>query len=74
MSHLHNTISGKICIHYQCGMGRDIVVTVLCLKLWPHQEYALQQTFDNLDVESAIDSMPFMHRLFMNHAMYVKGI
>jgi hypothetical protein len=54
-------------------MERGIVAkqesTALCSKLWPHQGNALQQSSDNLNVESTIECLPFRH---MNHTLFVK--
>jgi hypothetical protein len=51
-------------------MGRGIVVqqgqTAHCSKLWTHAGNALQQSSHNLDVENIIDSLPFVHKFFMN--------
>jgi hypothetical protein len=46
--------------------------TDLCSKLWPHPGNALQQSSDNLNVESTINFLPFRHKFFMNHTLFVK--
>jgi hypothetical protein len=70
VTYLHNIMFGQKYIHYQCGLWRAIVVqqepAALCSKLWPK----LGNSSDN--VESTIDCVPFRHRLFMNHNMFVK--
>jgi hypothetical protein len=57
-------------------MGRGIVVqqepAALCSKLWPHPGNSLQQSSGNLTVESTIDCLPFRHKFFMNHTLFVK--
>jgi hypothetical protein len=57
-------------------MGKGIVVqqesTSPCSKLWPHPRNALQQSSDNLNVESTIGCLPFRHKFFMNHTLFVK--
>jgi hypothetical protein len=57
-------------------MGRDIVVqqepTAHRSKLWPHAGNGLQQSSDNLSVESTIDCLSFRHELFVNNALFVK--
>jgi hypothetical protein len=40
--------------------------------LWLQPGNAFQQSSDNLNLESNIDSLPFRHRFFMNHTMFVK--
>jgi hypothetical protein len=53
VAYRHNTVFGQKYLHYQCRMGRGIVVqqepTALCSKLWPHLGNALQQSSDNLN-------------------------
>jgi hypothetical protein len=46
--------------------------SAFCSKLWPHSGNALQRSSDNLNVESTVDSLPFIHKLFMDHALFVK--
>jgi hypothetical protein len=74
--YLKSTGFGQIYLHYQCGMGRDMVLqqesTALCSKLWPHAGNAFQQFSDNLNAERTIDYLPFRHKFFMNHALFVK--
>jgi hypothetical protein len=57
-------------------MGRGIIVqqepTALYSKLWPHPENGLQQSSDNLNVESTIDYLRFRYKFFMNHTLFVK--
>jgi hypothetical protein len=76
MAYLHNTLFGQKCLHYQCGMGRGIVMqqepTALCSKLWPHLGNVLQQSSSNLNIESTIDCLPFRYKFFMNHTLLVK--
>jgi hypothetical protein len=76
MAYLHNTVFGQKFLHYQCGMGRGIVVqqepTALCSKLWPHPGNALQQSSNNLNVKSTIKYLLLRHKFFMNHTLFVK--
>jgi hypothetical protein len=76
VAHLPNTVFGQKYLHYQYGMGRGSVVeqepTALCSKLCPLPRSALQQSSNNLNVESTIDSLPFRHKFFMNHSLFVK--
>jgi hypothetical protein len=76
VAYLHNTVFGQKSLHYQWGMERGIVVqqepTALCSKLWPHPGKALQQSSNNLNVESTIDFLSFRHKFFMNHTLFVK--
>jgi hypothetical protein len=69
-------VFGKKCLHYQSGRERGIVVqqepTALCSKLLPHPGNALQQSSDHLNVQSTIDCLPFRHKLFMNHNLFLK--
>jgi hypothetical protein len=75
-AYLHNTVFGEKYLQYQFRMGGGIVVqtepAALCSKLWRHPGNALQQSSDNLDVESTIDSLPFRHKFFINHTLFVK--
>jgi hypothetical protein len=61
---------------YQCGMERSIVVQqeeiAFCSKLWLHWGNAFQQSSDNLNIESTVDSLPFRHKFFMDHTLFVK--
>jgi hypothetical protein len=57
-------------------MGMGILVqqepTALCSKLWPRPGNALQQSVDNVNVESTIDCLPFRHKFLINHRLFVK--
>jgi hypothetical protein len=72
VAYLHNTMFGQKCLHYQCGMGRGIVMqqepTALFSKLWPHPGNVPQQSSDNLNV----NCLPFRNKFFMNHTLFVK--
>jgi elongation factor P hydroxylase len=46
--------------------------TALRWKLWPHLGNGLQQSSDNLNVESTTDCLPFRHKFFMNHTLFFK--
>jgi hypothetical protein len=58
MLYLHTTVFVQKYLHYQYGMGRGFVVqqesTALYSKFWPHPENELQQSSDNLNVESTV--------------------
>jgi hypothetical protein len=41
-------------------------------KLWPQPGNALQQSSDDLNVGSTIECLPFRHKFYMNHALFVK--
>jgi hypothetical protein len=66
---------GQKCLHCQCGIGENIILqqepTVsLCSKLWSQ---TLQQTFNNLNVESTINCVSaIMPKFFMSHNLFVK--
>jgi hypothetical protein len=59
-------------------MGGGVVMqrepTALCSKLWPRLGNVLQQSSDNLNVENTTDCLPFRHKFYMNHTLFVKNV
>jgi hypothetical protein len=57
-------------------MERSIVVqqepTALRPKWWPHPGNGLQQSSDNLKVESTVDCLSLRHKFFMKHILFVE--